>query len=97
MLCQLSLNLIDLPLAHPELIDWDQPSVVHVDKFSTEYTLLKFMGAETQHKQPPPPSAYIYTLDPTGYFGEEEIFSCKNEMKKENKKKKSKRKTSFDE
>ena len=50
MLYQLSLNLIDLPLTHPKLIDWEQPSVVHVDKFSIEHTLLKFMGVETLHK-----------------------------------------------
>ena len=97
VLCQLSLNLIDLPLTHPELIDWDQPSVVHVDEFSTEHALLKFMGAETPHKQPPPPSAYVYKLDPVGYFGEEEISSRKIEMKKEIKKQKGKRKTSFGE
>ena len=42
---QLSLNLIDLPLTHPELIDRDQPSIIHVDEFYTKHTLLKFMGA----------------------------------------------------
>ena len=81
MLNELSLNLIDLPFSHPELIDWDQPSVVHVDKFSIEHMLLKFMGAETPHKKPPPPSAYVYKLDPTSYFGEEEISTRKIELK----------------
>ena len=97
MLYQLSLNLIDLPLAHPKLIDWDQPSVVHVHEFSIEHALLKFMGVETPHKQLPPPSAYVYKLDPAGYFGEEEISNRKIEMKKEIKKQKGKRKTSFGE
>ena len=97
MLCQLSLNLIDVPLTHPKLIDWDQPSVVHVDEFSTEHTLLKFMGAKTPHKQPPPPSAYVYKLDPAGYFGEEELSSRKNETQKETKRQKDKRKTSLGE
>ena len=50
MLCQLSLNLIDLPLTYSELIDWDQPSVVHVDKFSIEHVLHRFRGRETPHK-----------------------------------------------
>ncbi len=50
VLYQLSLNLIDLPLAHPKLIDWDQPSVVYVDEFSTEHVLLKFMGEKMPHK-----------------------------------------------
>ena len=88
------MNLIDLPLAHPELIDWDQPSVVHVDEFYTEHMLLKFMGAKMPHKKPPPPSAFVYKLDPVGYFREEEISRRKSEIKKENKKQKSKRKTS---
>ena len=44
VLYQLSPNLIDLPLIHPELIDWDQPSVIHVDELSTKHALLKFMG-----------------------------------------------------
>ena len=79
MLCQLTLNLIDLPLTHPKLIDWDQPSVIHVDEFSTEHALLKFMGAKMPHKRPPPPSSYVYKMDPTGYFGEEEISSRKSE------------------
>lgn len=51
VLYQLSLNPIDLPLAHPELIDWNQPSVVYIDKFSTEHVLLIFMGANTLHKK----------------------------------------------
>ena len=85
---QLTLNLIDLPLTHPELIDWDQPSVVHVDEFSTEHTLLKFMGVEMPHKWLPPPSTYVYKLDPTGYFKEEEISSHKNEIQKKTKKRK---------
>ena len=86
MLCQLSLNLIDLPLTHPELIDWDQPSVVHVDEYSTEHMLLRFMGVETPHKWLPLPSTYVYKLDLAGYFWEEEISSHKIEMKKETKK-----------
>ena len=94
MLCQLSLNLIELLLAHPKLIDWDQPSVVHVDEFSTEHTLLKFMRAETPHKLLPPPFSYVYKLDPIGYFGEEEISSHKIEQKNETKKKKRKEKSS---
>ncbi len=97
MLCQLSLNLIDLPLAHPKLIDWDQPSVIHVDEFSTKHGLLKFMGVEMPHKRPPPPLAYVYKLDPAGYFEEEEISSHKKEILKETKKKNNKRKKSHGE
>jgi hypothetical protein len=41
--------------------------------------------------------AYVYKLDPASYFGEEEISSRKNEIKKENKKQKRKRKTSSSE
>lgn len=90
MLYQLSLNLIDLPLTHPKLIDWDQPSVVHADEFSIENTLLRLKGIETPHKWPPPPSTYVYKTNPTGYFGEEEISKCKIELKNETKKQKSK-------
>ena len=43
------------------------------------------------------PSTYVYKLDPAGYFGEEEIFSRKIEIKKETKKKKNKSKTSSSE
>ena len=55
------------------------------------------MGAKTPHKQLPPLSTYVYKLDLVGYFGEEEISSCKIEMKKETKKEKSKSKTSSSE
>ena len=50
VLCELSIHFIDLPLAHPELIDWDQPSVMHVDEFTSEEALLRFMRAKTPHK-----------------------------------------------
>jgi hypothetical protein len=40
ILRELSIHLIDLPLTHPELIDWDQPSIIHVDEFTSEHTLL---------------------------------------------------------
>lgn len=53
MLYKIFTNLIDLLLTHPKLIDWDQPSVVHVDKFSKEHALLRFMGFETPHKKQP--------------------------------------------
>lgn len=86
ILYQLSLNLIDLPLAHVELIYWDQPSMVHVDKFSTNHTLLKFMGEKTPHKWSPPPSKYVYKLDPIGYFGEEEVLIKKKWFEKRKKK-----------
>ena len=88
--CQLSLNLIDLPLTHLELINWDQPSVVHADEFSIEHALLNFMGEKTPHKQPPQPSAYVYKLDPTGYFGKEKIAKMikrKNTKRKKEQKK----------
>ena len=55
------------------------------------------MGVETLHKKPPPPSTYVYKLDPIGYFREEEISSHKIEMKKEMNKQKGKRKMSFGE
>lgn len=59
-----------------------------------EHALLRFMGAETPHKNPAPQSTYVYKLDPKGCFGEEKISSCKNDQKKENKKKKRKAKVS---
>lgn len=33
VLHQLIIKLIELPLIHPRLIDWDQPSVAHIDEF----------------------------------------------------------------
>lgn len=70
ILQELSIHLIDLPLAHPELINWDQPSVIHIDEFTLEEALLRFMGAKTPHKKTKPDSTYIYKLDPKGYFEE---------------------------
>ncbi|MDF3681012.1 hypothetical protein P3S38_28970, partial [Enterobacter hormaechei] len=68
VLQDLSIHLINLPLAHPQLIDWDQPSVIHIDEFTSEEALLRFMGAETPHKQMKPDSAYIYKLDRSLFF-----------------------------
>ena len=82
MLCELSINLIDLPLTHPKLIDWEQQSILHTDEFPTKEVLLRFMGVDTPHKKWKPPSAYVYKLDPKGYFREEENYSHKNERKK---------------
>ena len=45
VLQQLSINLIDLPLTNPDLIDWDQPSIAHIDEFQSAQALLEFMGA----------------------------------------------------
>ena len=70
ILHELSIHLIDLPLTHPELIDWGQPSILHVDEFPTDEALLRFMGAETPHKKLKPHSAYVCNINPKGYFGE---------------------------
>ena len=35
------------------------------------------MGAKTPHKQPKPPSTYVCTINPKGYFGETTHSSCK--------------------
>lgn len=94
VLYELSINLIDLPLTHPELIYWDQPSVIHVNKFSMEHVLHRFIRAKIPHKKPPPQLAYVYKLDPKGYFGENEIYRHKNDHKKEIKNQKRKEKVS---
>ena len=70
ILHELSIHLIDLPLTHLELIDWGQPSIIHVDKFPTNEALLRFMGADTPHKKLKPPFAYVCNINPKGYFGE---------------------------
>lgn len=44
MLYELSINLIDLPLTHTKLIDWDKPSVLHIYEFPIEEALLRFLG-----------------------------------------------------
>ena len=72
-----SIHLIDLPLTHPKLIDWGQPSILHVGEFPTKEALLRFMGVETPHKQPKPPLAFVCTINPKGYFGETTHSSCK--------------------
>ena len=55
MLHELSINLIDLPLTNPKLIDWGQPS----DEFPSETALLRFMGAETPRNKVKIPSFYV--------------------------------------
>lgn len=49
ILFKLSIHLIDFPLMHPKLIDWGQPSLLHIDEFPSEIVLLKFMGDKTSH------------------------------------------------
>jgi hypothetical protein len=88
VLQQLSILSIDLPLRHPELIDWDQPSIIHIDEFPSEDALLSFMGAIEQSRDQGQHSAYVYKLDPKAYFGEEENFSRKNDTENKNKKEK---------
>ena len=86
MLQELSIHLIDLPLTHLELIDWGQPSILHVDEFPTKEALLRFMGAEIPHKKPKPPSTYVCTINPKGYFGETTHCSFKEGENKDQKK-----------
>lgn len=57
--------------------------MIHVDEFTSEHVFLWFMGAEIPHKKAPHPLAYVYNLDPKGYFGEEELSSQKNRKEKE--------------
>ena len=80
VLQQLAINLIDLPLIHPQLIDWDQPSIAHIDEFQSTEALLAFMGASGPQPIQDSESSHIYKLDPEGYFGEEASFSCKKEI-----------------
>ena len=86
ILHELSTHLIDLPHAHSELIDWGQPSILHVDEFPIEEVLLRFIGAKMPHKQPNPPSTYVCTINPKGYFGETTHSSCKEKEIKDHKK-----------
>lgn len=76
VLRQLTINLIELPLTHPELIDWDQPSITHIDEFQSMEALLEFMGASGPQSIQDSESSHIYKLNPEGYFGEEASFSC---------------------
>ena len=46
ILSELSIHLIELPLTHLELINWGQPSILHVDEFPTNEALLRFMRAK---------------------------------------------------
>ena len=91
VLHELSIHLIDLPLTHLELIDWVQPSILHVDEFPTKEVLFRFMGVETQHKQPRTPSTYVCKIDLKGYFGDNPSSSWE-EVNKNKKKEKATKK-----
>ena len=51
LLYELSINLIDLPLTYIKLINWDEPTVLHIDKFPSEVTLLRYTKAEILYKK----------------------------------------------
>lgn len=57
--------LIDLPLRHPEIIDWDQ-TIAHLDTFQDDATLLQFIGAAEAAPYHHLVHNKVYKLDPQG-------------------------------
>jgi len=76
----------DLPLVHPQLIQWDQQAPPRLDLFGNDEAIAEFMGLREGIPSRDHKVGYIMDLDSTTYFGDS---TPPSSHKSENEKKRS--------
>lgn len=63
-------NLNDLPLIHPQLLDWDLPEHVPMDTFQNDDAFINYLGIQDDLPLGDHKAGYIIELNSATYFGE---------------------------